>query len=139
MRKGSSRLSSLRDLVPRPHVIRYRRERWLTPDGETIIAPLPAGVRGHFGAELRHRSQYHQGQTTVARLVRQLRAIGIDVSKRKVMRMPIGGQEPFVVEARGVLRAGLRRRPRLASTTPVADTRAPNASARRSAMIISPG
>jgi hypothetical protein len=24
-------------------VIRYRRERWLTPDGELLVAPLPAG------------------------------------------------------------------------------------------------
>ena len=67
------------------------------------------GVRGHFGAGLRRfvLVQYHQGQVTVARLVTQLRAIGIDVSKRQVMRMLIGGQEPFVVEARDVLRAGL--------------------------------
>jgi hypothetical protein len=27
-------------------VVRYRRERWLTPDGETIVAPLPSGIRG---------------------------------------------------------------------------------------------
>jgi hypothetical protein len=43
----------VQDLVLRPHVIRFRRERWLTPDGETVVAPLPADVRGHFGAELR--------------------------------------------------------------------------------------
>ena len=34
-------------------VVRYRRERWLTPQGETIVAPLPSGIRGHFGPELR--------------------------------------------------------------------------------------
>jgi hypothetical protein len=33
--------------------VRYRRERWLTPTGETLVAPLPAGIRGHFGPELR--------------------------------------------------------------------------------------
>ena len=33
----------VQDLVLRLHVVRYRRERWLTPDGETIVAPLPAG------------------------------------------------------------------------------------------------
>ena len=33
--------------------IRYRRERWVTPDGQTIIAPLPAGSEGHFGVGLR--------------------------------------------------------------------------------------
>jgi hypothetical protein len=62
-------------------------------------------VNGHFGAELRRfvLVQYHQGQVTVLRLVAQLRAIGIDVSKRQVMRMLISGQDPFVAEARDEL------------------------------------
>jgi hypothetical protein len=33
-------------------VVRYRRERWLTPDGETIVAPLPGGISGHFGLSI---------------------------------------------------------------------------------------
>jgi len=99
----------VQDLVLRPHVVRYRRERWLTPDGQTITAALPAGVHGHFGAELRRfvLVQHHQGQVTVARLLAQLRAIGIDVSKRQVMRLLIAGQGGFIDEARDVLRAGL--------------------------------
>lgn len=32
---------------------RYRRERWMTAGGVTIVAPLPAGTEGHFGANLR--------------------------------------------------------------------------------------
>ena len=43
----------VQDLVLRPHVVRLRRERWLTPDGRTVVAPLPAGVIGRFGPELR--------------------------------------------------------------------------------------
>ncbi len=31
------------ELILPPHVARFRRERWLTPAGETIVAPLPAG------------------------------------------------------------------------------------------------
>jgi hypothetical protein len=34
----------VQDLVLTVHAIRYRRERWVTPDGQTIIAPLPEGV-----------------------------------------------------------------------------------------------
>ena len=51
----------VQDLVLRPHVVRIRRERWLTPDGQTILAPMPAGVAGHFGPELRRfvLLQYH--------------------------------------------------------------------------------
>src|SRR3954464_11744691 len=43
----------VQDLVLRVRCIRYRRERWLTPDGQLIVAPLPGGVDGHFGPELR--------------------------------------------------------------------------------------
>jgi Transposase IS66 family len=99
----------VQDLIIRPHVVRYRRERWQTPDGGTLIAPLPCGVSGHFGAELRRfvLVQHYQGQVTVARLLAQLRSIGIDVSKRQVVRMLIDGKRPFLEEARDVLRAGL--------------------------------
>jgi hypothetical protein len=99
----------VQDLVLRAQVTRYRRERWRTPDGRTMTAPLPAGVNGHFGPALRRfvLAQYHQGQVTVARLVEQLRAIGIAISKRQIVRLLITGKESFVDEARDVLRAGL--------------------------------
>ncbi len=99
----------VQDLVLRVRCIRYRRERWLTPDGQLIVAPLPGGVDGHFGPELRRfvLAQYHQGQGTVPRLVAQLRAIGLAISTRQVMRLLIHGQQGFLDEARDVLRAGL--------------------------------
>jgi len=34
----------VQDLVITARVVRYRRERWLTPGGETIVAPLRAGA-----------------------------------------------------------------------------------------------
>jgi hypothetical protein len=99
----------VQDLVLSARVVRYRRERWLTPTGETIVAPLPGGIRGHFGPELRRYvlMQYHQGQVTVERLVTQLQAIGVSISKRQVMRLLIDGQDAFLDETREVLRAGL--------------------------------
>lgn len=99
----------VQDLEIRPRVIRYRRERWLTPDGRTVVAPLPAGITGHFGPDLRRfvLAQYHQGQVTVPRLVAQLRGFGLAISKRQVMRLLIAGQDRFLGEAREVLRAGL--------------------------------
>ncbi len=39
----------VQELVLTARAVRYRRERWLTPAGETLVAPLPAGIRGHFG------------------------------------------------------------------------------------------
>src|SRR6202142_1938950 len=99
----------VQDLVITARVVRYRRERWLTPDGETIVAPLPGGISGHFGPDLRRYvlMQYHQGQVTVERLVAQLQAIGVSISKRQVMRLLIDGQDDFLAQSREVLRAGL--------------------------------
>jgi hypothetical protein len=39
----------VQELVLLAHAIRYRRERWVTPDGQTVVAPLPEGIKGHFG------------------------------------------------------------------------------------------
>jgi hypothetical protein len=106
--KGYTRFI-VQNLVIRPHVVRFHRERWLTPDGEMVTAPLPAGINGHFGPELRRfvLAQYHQGQVTVLRLVALLRALGIVISKRQVVRLLIAGQDGFLAESRDVLRAGL--------------------------------
>src|SRR3989442_8622800 len=48
-----------------------------------------------------------KGQVTVPRLVALLRALGIFISKRQVVRLLIEGQNGFLDEARDVLRAGL--------------------------------
>jgi hypothetical protein len=52
--------------------------------------------------------QYHQGQVTVERLVAQLQAVGVSISKRQVVRLLIDEQDDFLTETREVLRAGLR-------------------------------
>src|SRR5713226_206622 len=92
----------MQDLVIHPHVVNFRCERWQTPDGKMITAPLPAGISGHFGPELRRfvLAQYHQGQMTVPRLVTLLRSLGILISKRQVQRLLIDGQNGFCNEAR---------------------------------------
>ncbi len=99
----------VRDLLVRPRVIRFRRERWRTPDGRTVLAALPNWVQGHFGPALRRYvlAQYHQGQVTIPRLVTQLNDIGIEISKRQVGRLLSDGNAGFRGEAIGVLRAGL--------------------------------
>ena len=99
----------MQDLVIRPHVVDFRCERWQSPDGKMMTAPLPAGIHGHFGPQLRRfvLAQYHQGQVTVPRLLALLRALGIVISKRQVVRLLIDRQKGFLDEARDVLRAGL--------------------------------
>jgi Transposase IS66 family len=103
----------VQDLVLSVRAIRYRRERWVTPDGRTIVAPLPEGTRGHFGPELRRfvLMQYHQGQSTLPRLAALLHSVGVSISKREVQRLLTDKQEGFLDEAREVLRVGLETSP----------------------------
>ena len=103
----------VQELVLSVHAIRYLRERWVTPDGQTIVAPLPEGTRGHFGPDLRRfvLMQYHQGQTTLPRLTALLQSVGVSISKREVQRLLTEKQDDFLDEARDVLRAGLETSP----------------------------
>jgi len=43
----------VQDLVIRPHVVEFRCERWLAPDGTMLTAQRPDGIEGHFGPEMR--------------------------------------------------------------------------------------
>jgi hypothetical protein len=103
----------VQELEIRPRVIRYRRARWLTPAGRTVVAPLPAGISGHFGPHLRRfvLAQCHQGQVRVPRLVAPLRDFGLAVSKRQVVRLLTAGKKPFLDQARPLdkLRSAARR------------------------------
>jgi hypothetical protein len=103
----------VQELVLSVHAVRYRRERWVTPDGQTIVAALPEGTRGHFGPDLRRfvLMQYHQGQTTLPRLTALLHSVGVSISKRQVQRLLTEKQQDFLDEARDVLRAGLETSP----------------------------
>ena len=103
----------VQDLVISARATCYQRERWVTPDGRTILAPLPEGVDGHFGPELRRfvLMQYHQGQTTLPRLAALLRSVGVAISKRQLQRLLTDKQADFVAEAQDVLRAGLQTAP----------------------------
>jgi len=103
----------VQDLVISVRATCYQRERWITPDGRTILAPLPDGIEGHFGPELRRfvLMQYHQGQSTPPRLAALLRSVGVSISKRQLQRLLTDKQESCVVEAQEVLRAGLETSP----------------------------
>ena len=98
----------VQDLRLEGRVIRYRRERWLTPEGKLLVAPLPTGLRGHFGPELVRfiLLQHHQGQVTTDRIVLFLNALGLSISKRQVLRLLSDDVGVFCDEAYAVLRAG---------------------------------
>lgn len=100
---------AVRDLVVRVEVVRYRRECWLTPDGRTITAPLPAGVQGGYGANLRRfcLMLHSHGQVTTQRLTTLLNDVGVEISKRQVIRFLTQGLDGFHAEDAAVLHAGL--------------------------------
>jgi hypothetical protein len=103
----------VQDLVISAKATCYQRERWITPDGRPILARLPEGVEGHFGPELRRfvLMQYHQGQSTLPRLLVLLRSVGVSISKRQLVRLLNENHAAFIAEARDVLRAGLHTSP----------------------------
>ena len=99
----------VQDITIKPWTVRYRRERWLLPSGETVVTALPKGVSSHFGPNLKRfvLSQYHQGQVTIPRLTAQLTGLGIAISKRQIVRLLGSKQDAFLKENIEVLRAGL--------------------------------
>jgi hypothetical protein len=103
----------VQELVLSVHAVRYLRERWVTPDGKTITAPLPEGTQGHFGPNLRRfvLMQYHQGQSTLPRLAALLQSVGMAISKREIQRLLTEKQDGFLAENRDVLRVGLETSP----------------------------
>lgn len=100
---------TVQDLLIEAHAVHYLRERWVTPDGSTIKASLPAQIDGHFGPEIKRfiLTQYHQGQTTVPRLTAFLEMLGVTISERQVVRILTNNKETFIGEACDVLRVGL--------------------------------
>ncbi|MBY5637529.1 transposase [Rhizobium leguminosarum] len=99
----------VRDLVVRAEVVRYRRECWVAPDGRTIVAPLPAGIKGGYGASLRRfcLMLHSHGQVTTQRLTTLLNDVGVEISKRQVIRFLTERLDGFHAEDAAVLHAGL--------------------------------
>jgi hypothetical protein len=119
----------------------YRRERWLSPSGKTVMAALPQGAASHFGPGLKRfiLSQYHQGQVTIPRLVTQLRDLGIDISKRQIVRLLSGKQDAFLAKRARCCARTLPPRPGSRLTIRVPGIRPRTVFASISATIASPG
>ena len=100
---------TVQDLLLSTLVIRYRRERWVSPDGRAIIAPLPAEVRGHFGPGIVRFAlmQHVQGQVTTERLLAQLRALGVRIAKGQLVALLTARKDAFHAETDAILEAGL--------------------------------
>lgn len=99
----------VRDLVLRAELVHYQRECWVTPEGKTVLPPLPAGVTAGYGVNLRRLCLmlHTQGQVTTGRLTTLLNDIGLNISKRQVVRLLIGQLDGFAAEDAAVLHAGM--------------------------------
>jgi hypothetical protein len=105
----------VQELVLKPNVIRYRRERWLTPNGQTLIAPLPPEVifGSHFGPTLISFivHQYHHQHVTQPLLWEQLDQLGIDISMGQLSRILTEQNASFHQEKDQLLPAALEVSP----------------------------
>jgi len=101
----------VQDLILRPQVTRFRRERWQTADGQSLVAALPDHVvpGSHFGPDLicfiLH--QYHHQHVTQPSLLEQLLQLGIAISAGQLSRILTEDKEPFHREKDELLPAGL--------------------------------
>lgn len=99
----------VQDLMLKAETTLYRRERWRTPGGDMLTAPLDVGNVGGCGPHL-HRlvlMLHFQGQMPCERIVELLAGLGLAVSKRQVVRLLSAKLDRFGAEDKAVLRAGL--------------------------------
>ena len=103
---------TIQGLVIKAHNICYRRERWKTPEGDSIVAPLPEEVRflgGHFDCTVVSfiLYQHYHAHVTEPLIWEQLQEWGVDISTGQVSHIIIEGKERFHAEKDEILRAGL--------------------------------
>jgi hypothetical protein len=114
---SGSRLKGYEDftvqgLVIKPHNVLYRRERWETPQGERIVAPLPQDVQvlgGHFDCTVVSfiLYQYYHAHVTQPLILEQLWEFEVDISAGQVNHIITEGHDRFHSEKEEILRIGL--------------------------------
>ena len=101
----------VQELVIRPEVTRYLRERILTLDGQSLLAPLPAEVLPgqHFGPDLISHilHQYHHNHVTQPLLQEELAQHGIVISAGQINHILTEDKQIFHEEKAELLTAGL--------------------------------
>lgn len=100
----------VQELVIHNKNIRYRLERWLTPDGTLITGSLPASLDNrHYGPNLLTYLlyQHHHCQVTQPLLLEQLREWGIVISSGQLNRLLCERKERFHDEKDALLVTGL--------------------------------
>jgi Transposase IS66 family len=101
----------VQELVLRPEVTRYLRERIVTPEGQSLLAPLPMDVLPgkHFGPQLISYIlyQYHHNHVTQPLLQDELAELGIVISAGQINHIVTEDNQVFHEEKADLLPAGL--------------------------------
>lgn len=103
----------VQELLIHSDTTRYLRARYELPNGQSLLAPLPAGVLpvegGHFGANLVAYilDQYHHAQVTEPLLLAQLHEYGFVISAGQLHHLLTENKEGFHQEKAEVLATGL--------------------------------
>ncbi|SMC64566.1 hypothetical protein SAMN02746065_10696 [Desulfocicer vacuolatum DSM 3385] len=90
--------------------IRYRLERWESPDGLLFTGKLPTELKGsHFDVNLKRfiLYQYYHGHVTQPILLEQLRDIGFDISSGQINNIINENHDEFHHEKDDILDIGL--------------------------------
>ena len=94
----------------KPFNIRYRLERWLSPDGRSFTGKLPENLNGgHFDLEFKRfiLYQYYHAHVTQPILLEQLHDMGFEISAGQLNNILIEGHESFHDEKDAILDTGL--------------------------------
>jgi hypothetical protein len=106
---------TVQELVIRAEATRYLRERIVTADGQTLLAPLPADVLPgqHFGPNLISHilHQYHNNHVTQPLLQDELAQRGILISAGQINHILTQDKDVFHQEKAELLPAGLAGAP----------------------------
>ena len=100
----------VQELVIHNENIRYRLERWLTPDGKLLTGHLPSSLENrHYGSNLVTYLlyQHHHCQVTQPLLIEQLREWGIVISTGQIDKLLRESKERFHEEKGDLLETGL--------------------------------
>jgi len=103
---------TVQGLVIKPYNVLYRRQRWQTPQGDWIVAPLPPEVQalgGHFNKTIVAfiLYQYYHAHVTEPLILEELREFGIRICSGEVSHIITEGHERFHEEKQEILRVGL--------------------------------
>jgi hypothetical protein len=101
---------TVRGVIFQPYNVIYRRERWETPEGDTLIGPLPPELGGkHFTPNLQALVLYlhHHGRMTQPLIHEMLMDYDFDISSGKVNDILTNDKDLFHQEKEDILAAGL--------------------------------